>query len=144
MIDEICAEIRNFFTEDKDKHFGKFSIENRIIVPSIQFPTDYIRIIGSRKNDGVHRLSDFDLVDEPQFDGAIWIMTPPKSFLNLVDEIESWQDKNGSFDSYANSPYTSESFGGYSYSKSQNGAQSGSTWQSVYAKRLNMYRRFRL
>lgn len=141
MINEICADIRNYFTYDEDKHIGDFSIVNGVIVPSLDLKTDYIRIVGSRKNDGVHRLSDFDLIDEGTFHGAVWDMSVPKDFLELVDEIEKWQDSFGKYDSPANSPYTSESFGGYSYSKNGVGE---SSWQNVYAQRLKMYRRIRL
>lgn len=150
MLTEVCAEIRNYFTYEKDKHFGDFAIVDGQIVPFIDFPTDYIRIVGSHLNDGVHRLSDEDdiLVDEGVFHGAIWVMSPPAAFLALVGEIETWQEMNGKADSSAMSPYQSESFGGYSYSKASGGsAESGissvPTWQATYASRLNIYRRIR-
>lgn len=151
MLNEVCMEIKNFFTFEKDKHFGDFAIENGRIVPSFDFPTDYIRIVGSHLNDGVHQLSDENdvLKDEDTFHGAIWVMSPPADFLALVSEIEAWQAKNGTADSVAMGPYQSESFGGYSYSKaSVSGAGTGGsgvlTWQSAYASRLNAYRRIRL
>ena len=143
---DICAEIRNYFTFKDDIHIGDFSIVNGAIVPSISFPTDYIRIVGSHKNDGVHKLSETTLVDEGQFHGAVWIMSPPADFLALVAEIDAWRAKNESTDSPAMSPFNSESFGGYSYSK---GGSSGSSssgaarWQSAFAGRLNQYRRIR-
>lgn len=146
MIGEICADIRNYFTKEEDKHFGVFTITNgAIVAPSIDLPTDYIRIVGSRLNDGVHKLSDNDLVDET-FDGAVWVMSPPKDFLSLVDEIKNWNDKNGGYDSVANSPFSSESFGGYAYSKSTSGDGNSSSvsWKNAYGKRLNIYRRFRV
>lgn len=147
MLTEICAEIKNYFTYECDRHIGDFAIVNGQITPSLDFPTEYFRIIGSRLNDGVHKVSD-QLVDE-EFHGAIWIMSPPADFLALVEEITAWQEANGKVDSQAMSPYQSESFGGYSYSKasgSSSGSSNGSsvpTWQSQYAKRLNIYRRLR-
>lgn len=150
MLTEICAEIKNYFTYAKDRHVGDFAIVDGAIVPSIDFPTDYIRIIGSHLNNGVHKLSDESdaLADEPTFHGAVWIMSPPKDFLDLVAEIEAWQAKNGAADSVVMSPFQSESFGGYSYSKasgggSASGKSSVPTWESVYASRLNIYRRIR-
>ena len=145
MITEICAEVRNYFSLPKDRHIGKFSIVNGSITPPISFPTDYIRIVGSRKNDGVHKISAHDLVDEGTFKGAVWIMSPPKAFLDLVKEISDWQAKYGGVDSTAMSPYNSESFGGYSYSKS-GGSRSGgesvvSDWKNAFSGRLNIYRR---
>lgn len=152
MLDAICAEIRNYFTYDADKHIGDFSIVDGAIVPSIDIPTDYIRIVGSHKNNGVHKRGDngFDLADEGQFHGAVWIMSPPAEFIALAAEIEAWQAKNGGIDSQAMSPYNSESFGGYSYSKSGGGSSSGgstsgsASWVAAYNGRLNVYRRIRL
>ena len=150
MLTEIYAEIKNYFTYESDRHIGDFAIVNGAITPSIDFPTDYIRIVGSRLNDGVHKLSDEAdvLVDEDTFHGAVWIMNPPNHFLALVDEIKAWQEMNGKADSVAMSPFQSESFGGYSYSKANGGSASSGgssapTWQSQYASRLKIYRRIR-
>lgn len=149
MLTEICAEIKNYFTYENDKHIGDFSIIDGLIVPSFDIQTDYIRIVGSHLNDGVHKLSDADLVDEGEFHGAVWVMSPPKAFLELAKEIEDWQAKNGALDSPAMSPFNSESFGGYSYSKSGGSASGGSSsagasWQAAFATRLTMYRRIRV
>lgn len=147
MLTEICADIRNYFTFEKDKHIGDFAIVNGMLVPPFDIPTDYIRIVGSHLNDGVHKLSDADLVDEPLFHGAIWVMSPPAAFLQLAAEISEWQAKNGALDSAAMSPFNSESFGGYSYSKSGGGSagvSTGANWKSAFASRLNVYRRIRV
>lgn len=139
MLDEICAEIKNYFV--KNEYFGKWTISNGAISPSVDFPTNFFCIVGSYKNDGVHLVNDDDLIDE-QFEGAIWIMSPPKSFLNLVKEITEWQSKNGDI---VASPYSSESFGGYSYTKSAGESSDGGiNWRSVFASQLNRYRRIRL
>lgn len=148
MLTEICAEIKNYFTWEGDRHIGDFAIEGGRITPQLDIPTDYFRIVGSHLNDGVHKVSDADLVDEDTFHGAVWIMSPPNHFLALVEEIESWQADNGKADSAAMSPFQSESFGGYSYSKGSGGSASSGgssvpTWQSQYASRLKIYRRIR-
>lgn len=143
MLGEVCAEVKNYFVLDNDKHVGDWKIENNIITPPLNFPTNYIRIIGSRLNDGVFEVDEMHLVDE-EFHGTICVMSPPMDFLSLVNEIKSWQEVNGAADSIAMSPFNSESFGGYSYIKSGSGsvgASSVPTWQSVYANRLNRYRR---
>lgn len=151
MLTEICANIRNYFTYEKDKHIGDFAIIDGQITPSFDIPTDYIRIVGSHLNDGVHKRGDegFELQDEAEFRGAVWVMSPPKSFLDLAAEISDWQAKNGGVESQAMSPFNSESFGGYSYSKSGGSASGGSSsggasWQNAYATRLNAYRRIRI
>lgn len=150
MIGEICAEIKNYFVYEEDIRIGDWTISNGQVSPIIDFPTDYIRIVGSRLNDGVHKVSD--LVENPlkdeEFHGAIWIMSPPADFIALAGEIAEWQAKNGSADSTNMSPFQSESFGGYSYSKSSGGSSAGAssvpTWQSTYASRLKQYRRARV
>ena len=80
------------------------------------------------------------------FDGAVWLMKVPKNLLILAEEIMDWQDKYGGVDSKAMSPFTSESFAGYSYSKSggysygQNSTpQTGR--QTAYATRLAPWRK---
>jgi len=150
MLGEICASIKNYFTYAVDINIGDWSIVDGAISPALVIPTDYIRIVGSRRNDGVHKRNkdgEFELVDE-DFHGGIWIMSPPADFLALAEEIAAWQEKNGNLDSPAMSPYNSESFGGYSYSKSggsNNGSSSaGADWQSAFASRLNQYRRIRV
>lgn len=146
MIGEICAEIKNYFVYKNDIHIGDWVISNGQISPILNLPTDYIRIVGSRLNDGVHKVSEKNLVDE-SFHGGIWIMSPPKDFIALVKEIEDWQAINGKHDSAAMSPFQSESFGGYSYSKASGDSSNGSsspTWQNAYATRLSGYRRIRV
>ncbi len=146
MLTEICADIKNYFTYEQDKHIGDFAIVDGIITPPFDILTDYIRIVGSHLNDGVHKLSDADLVDEGIFHGAVWVMSPPAAFLQLAKEISDWQTKNGALDSAAMSPFNSESFGGYSYSKSGGssaGISTGANWKSAFASRLNVYRRIR-
>lgn len=149
MLNEICAEIKNYFTYEGDRYIGDFTISGGVISPSFAFPTNYFRIIGSHNNDGVHKVSDNDLVDEDTFHGAVWIMSPPKSFLDLVAEIEAWQEKYGGADSVNMSPYQSETFYGYSYTKgsthsSSNGSSSVPTWKSTYASQLKPFRRIRV
>lgn len=145
MLTEICAEIRNYFSKEDKRYFGTFAIENGTLVPLLNLDCQYIRICGSRYNDGVHKLSDNDLIDEGNFNGAIWEMYPPKAFLDLVAEIEAWQAVNGVASSPAMSPYNSESFGGYSYSKNSANALTGaSNWATAYAGRLSIYRKIRV
>ena len=148
MIGIVCAEVKNFFSYDIDRHMGDWTISNGVLSPSLDLPTDYIRIIGSKKNNGVHKVSEMQLKDEI-FHGAIWIMSPPDDFLNLVSEIEQWEAKYGGATGVVSSPYQSESLGAYSYSMRTGGYSSNSsgssspTWQNVFKPRLNIYRRLR-
>lgn len=148
MIGDICAEIKNYFVYENDRHIGDWVIENGEISPILELPTQYIRIQGSRLNNGVHMVDNMHLKDEA-FHGAICIMSPPLSFLSLCDEIAQWQDQYGAIDSPNMSPFSSESLGAYSYSRgSLSGAASASgqsvpTWKNVFASRLAPYRRIR-
>jgi hypothetical protein len=151
MLEEICAEIKNWFTYRSDIYIGDYEITDGVISPSVDFKeAEYIRILGSRKNAGVHKLNTetglFDLEDESSFHGSIWLMSPPRDFLALCRCIESWQKQYGSADSAAMSPYQSESFGGYSYTKASGSASGESqypTWQKMYADQLRRWRRIR-
>lgn len=152
MIEEVCAEIRNWFTYRSDIYIGDYKITDNVISPSIDFKgSEYIRIIGSRKNNGVHHINDqgeFELENESTFHGSVWLMCPPKEFLLMVKDIEHWQAKYGNADSINMNPYQSESFGGYSYTKSSGSSADGSSgstpsWKDAFASRLKQYRRIR-
>ena len=131
----LCAELRNYF--ETEKRFGTFTISGGSISPS-DFLQDgqYFRIVGSVFNDGVHRHPAHDLTDET-FDGAVWAMAVPPAVIELLSKIDDFEKAE------ANSPtaYTSESFGGYTYTKAtdENGLPVG--WRSVFKSELNRWRK---
>ena len=123
MIEEICRELNNWFDENpkdgsNNRYFGNFIItDGTLDLSEIDLKNgQYFRIVGSTFNDGVYQYPATGLTDE-EFFGAVWAMAVPPSVIALIAEIEAWQDKYGGVDSQAMSPFTSESFGGYSYSK---------------------------
>ena len=125
MLTEICAEIKNYFSLEEDRFRGDYAVVNGAITPEVPLAENqYYRIIGSVFNDGVHKKGD-ELIDEGTFHGAVWAMRVPQTVLSLSNDIAAWQAENGSSQSANMSPYTSESFGGYSYSKSS-GTSAGS------------------
>ena len=70
-----------------------------------------------------------------------------RDFEELCNDISAWREKNEAADSANMSPFSSESFGGYSYSKGSSGSSgggSGVTWQDQFRARLNTYRRISL
>ena len=137
MLTEICTYLKNFFvSNDEDKHYQKgITINGGILTPSFDIKQNqYYRIIGSTFNDGVHKFGDeTDVLTDEVFDGSVWLMSVPKAFLDLVAEIEEYQAKYGQV-----TPYVSESFGGYSYSKADATAAS---WQHAFGTRLNAWRK---
>lgn len=147
MLTELCKEINNWFTYNTPKFFGDFVIADGALTEDYGLQEgQYFRIIGSIFNDGVHQFNDELELQDETFNGAIWAMAIPKEVIALSQEIKEWRDKYESIESYAMSPYTSESFGGYSYSKGGSGSNSGNvdlsgTWQGAFADRLNHWRK---
>lgn len=154
ILTEICQELRNWFDRYEDKFIGEFFIVNGEIHGDIEFklkPNQYYRIIGSTFNDGVHKyarnVDGDELVDE-DFTGVVWAMAVPPSVIALADDIDQWNKLYGAADSVNMSPYSSESFGGYSYTKSGSGSGSAGvgstgagTWRDVFKDRLNRWRK---
>ena len=145
MLTELCKEIKNWF--EYAKFFGTFTIDGNVITGNYSLQDgQYFRIVGSVFNDGVYKLGEnLDLTDET-FTGAIWAMAVPKEVIALADDIKDWSEKYLGVDSAAMSPFNSESFGGYSYSKSGGSSSSGNvdlsgTWQGAFADRLNHWRK---
>lgn len=141
MIGQVCAEVKNYFIQkDVDIHASNYTVTNHQIGP-VPFLKDgqYYRIVGSSLNDGVykHGTDDTDLEDE-EFFGAVWAMRVPRDFVALCEEIQAWDAKNGEA---LSGPYSSESFGGYSYSKATGSDGGAYTWRDQFKNRLNAYRR---
>lgn len=161
MLSEVCHEINNWFCVKK--FFGsvriidgKIDFENSDLhdengrslrdyeadnIPVLQ-NGQYFRIVGSVFNDGVHRNVSHDLTDET-YNGALWAMAVPPDFLSLVGEIEKFQADYGAA---LSSPYSAESFGGYSYQKEAGGGAEGGesfSWRNAFGARLNKWRKVR-
>lgn len=142
MLTELCAELKNYFLRDReaDIHYGLYTISGGSIVLPFLLTGQYFRIVGSVLNDGVYEYPAVGLTDET-FAGAVWAMAVPPAVIALADDIEAWNAKNA--DALA-SPYTSESFGGYSYTKASGASSSGGgaySWKDQFASRLAKYRR---
>lgn len=140
MLEQILKHLNNWFLVDI--HEGEFSVENgSITLPFLQ-TNQYFRIIGSVFNDGLHQYPATDLTDET-FTGVVWALAVPKAVINLSADIEKWQEKNGET---VLSPFTSESFGGYSYTKASAGNAGTSAvtgWQDAFRSRLNDWRKIK-
>lgn len=139
MLTELCQELKNWFADDEGKIIGTFTISDGVITPSIDLqPNQYYRIVGSVFNDGVHKNDEFEQLVDESFDGAIWLMKVPQAFVDLANDVQAWKDLYGT---KMLEPYTSESFGGYSYSKAISSSGGGYTWQDAFRKRLNAWRK---
>ena len=144
MLEELLRVLKNYFI--RDVYVGTFNIVNGSLDVDFLMENQYFKIHGSVLNDGVYQYPVENLVDET-FTGEIWAMAVPRAVIALSEDIEAWQMKYGNINSQAMSPFNSESFGGYSYSKSAGGEASGgsatssNSWQSVFASRLNPWRK---
>lgn len=138
---ELCKEINNWF--DVKRHFGTFKIENGKLADDIGLQDkQYYRIVGSIFNDGVYKYSVGSLKDET-FEGAVWAMAVPPEVIALLDEMNDWEQKYGDV---FQSPYQSESFAGYSYSKAAGTSSDGAGNASggvlaVFANKLKHWRK---
>lgn len=137
MLTEICAELRNWFVVPNGVHIQTYTISGGSIAP-LDFLQDgqYFRIIGSFFNDGVHQYPVPDLTDEV-FYGAVWAMAVPPAVIDLSTEIDEYNKS----DAGKASPFTSESFGGYSYTKATDASGAPISWQKAFASRLNKWRK---
>ena len=137
MLTELCAELRNYFEVPNGRHFGRFEISGGSIAP-LDFLQEgqYFRIVGSVFNDGVYQYPAASLTDEV-FEGAVWAMAVPPTLIALSAEIEEYNNS----DAGKASPFTAESFGGYSYTKATDAVGSPIGWQKAFESRLNKWRK---
>ena len=138
IIEEICLFCRNWF--DKARYTGTFIIQNGAFSGNLPLLTgQYFRIVDSNFNDGVYTYPASDLTDET-FEGAVWAMALPPSVIALSQEIENWQE---TYSGAVNSPFSSESGAGYSYSKGSfaNGDGQAWSWKDQFGAKLAQWRK---
>ena len=144
MLSELCRELRNWFDRNQRPMHGAFEIQNGKIIDrdfnEVIKPNQYFAIFDSIFNDGVYKNDENLALTDELFVGTVRFMSIPKEVLDLNAEIDAWITKYGEA---ASSPYQSESFGGYSYTKASGNTSgaSGASWQSAFANRLNKWRK---
>ena len=143
MLTELCQELRNWFV--KEMHRGKYTIQGGTLTADFLQEGQFYRIVGSVFNDGVHVYRSYDLRDET-FIGEVWGMAVPLEVIELSDKIDEWKAKYMGADSVMLSPFNSESFGGYSYTKGSNAVSvtsgnSATGWKATFASELNRWRK---
>lgn len=140
-ISELCTELNSWF--ECEVISGTFTINGGVLDVDFLLDNQYFRVVGSVFNDGVHKFSVDELTDET-FGGEVWAMAVPPDVISLVADINDWEEKNTAA---INSPYSSESFGGYSYSlvgqsdNSGSATSTGATWQAKFRTQLNKWRK---
>lgn len=137
MLETVLQNLNNWFLVPDGVHAGEFTVQGGQLTLPFLKTGQYFRVVGSVFNDGLHQYPVADLTDET-FTGSVWALAVPKAVIELAEEIDAWQTKNGD-----PGPFTSESFGGYSYSKATNASGMAVGWQDVFKSRLNDWRRIR-
>ena len=141
MLSDVCRYLNNWF--DAERIFGTFVISGgNVTGMEDKLQTgQYFRIVDSVFNDGVYKYPA--MLKDETFDGAVWLMKVPPEVVEISDEIDAWMAQYGAADSEAMSPYASESFGGYSYTKASGENGVGSAWEGVagFKSRLEGWRR---
>lgn len=149
MMTEVCEYLRNWFDRGMPRFTGTFTISDGAIMEDLGIlEGQYFRIMGSVLNDGVWRYpqepSEVRLRDET-FTGTVALMAVPPALVAISEEIDEWQAKYGGVGGTMMSPFSSESFGGYSYSKAQGGTLSNGAsvtgWQNAYGARLMRWKK---
>lgn len=137
MLEQVLMYLHNWFLLPNGVHEGTYTINDGSIALPFLSKWQYYRIVGSVFNDGLHKYGETNLADET-FDGAIWALAIPPSVLEISAEMQEWETKNSAT---LSSPYQSESFGGYSYSKAT-GKDGGSiTVFDAFESRLAQYKK---
>ena len=132
MLETVLMYLNNWFIVGR--YDDTYTIEDGGITLPFLVDGQYFRIVGSLFNDGVYQYPA-ELTDET-FDGSVWALAIPKALLSTVEEITAWTAKNGD-----SGPYTSESFGGYSYSKATNSKGLAVGWRDVFAAQLSPWKK---
>ena len=135
MLGAVLHYLANFF--EQEVRPGSYTIQNGSLALPFVLAGQYFRIVGSVRNDGVYRYPAKGLQDE-KFEGAVWALAVPPEVAALAAEIAAWQTK------HPDSPYTSESFGGYSYTKAAGADGAPVSWTQVFAARLAPYKKLRV
>lgn len=144
---ELCQELRNWFERESYTGHIALSSDGAVLCNGKQIPLlngQYYRVSGSVFADGVHIYPDDETVPE-EFSGAVLAMAVPLPVIQLATDIASWRNKYEGVDSQAMSPYMSESFGGYSYTKGSAytgaGSGGGTNWKATFKSRLTPWRK---
>lgn len=133
MLEEILAYLHNYFVVQTSP-IQEWAITGGSLEVPGALSGQYIQIFGSILNDGVY-LYPMSGLDDETFTGTVRLLAVPKDVLELVDEIQAWTEKNQP------TAFTSESFGGYSYSKATNADGVAASWQDVFRAQLAPYRK---
>ena len=139
ILTQICGELNNWF-DDHGRHAvrGTFAIKGGTLLLDNIAEGQCVRIVSSKFNDGVHMFPFYDLQDET-FTGSIIPMRIPTEVMTVAAEIQRSAEDDATGGGL--SPYTSESFGGYSYTRATDSNGVPADWRTLYARKLDRWRK---
>lgn len=146
----VMREVCNFFIrrDDIQRYEGEVTIDEGGRI-SIEVPSPYIIIRGSKRNDGLYYMDDEHQIHQrvfveggyhpiPEtFEGRIWFSYPTQDFLELCESVNRYEM---SIDVSAK-PVVSESFGSSSRTFARGSSGSIVTWQENFGTALRSYRK---
>ena len=157
MLQAICEHIHNRFNKREDGSpvyilTATFTISDGTLSPTPALKEGQrFLITGSDLNDGIYTYHASGLTNDDDtagagladevFYGAVHGLSVPPQVIALSAEITEWVAKYGDV---INSPYQSESFGGYSYTRASGAGANGTGaagWQTVFRDRLSRWRK---
>lgn len=134
---DVMRVCRNHFVRERREGAWRVS-GGRLEPEGTAHAGDWIAIEGSRRNDGVYLTAEDgtlpDAADE-SWDGAVWLLAPPRAFLALCEEIRRYDEAHPASD------LKSEQFGEYRYVTAAGASGAPVGWQAVYAAALAPWRR---
>ena len=143
----VMREVNNYFLDIESVEYGSYTIEdNRVALKGDFVVGQYIAIVDSALFDYIYKIIDISpdgyLLEsnEPlngKFEGVIYGLKIPVGFMNLVTEIQANIDKTPQ----AQSGYSSEHFGDYSYTLATDEHGMPASWQSIFRSQLNRWRK---
>ena len=155
MVDEntlfsVMREVCNYFIRRDDVrcYEGKVTIDKDFNL-SIDVPSPYIIIRGSRKNDGLYFMETerkvhakiFEEGDvhpvEETFTGRIWFSYPTQDFIALCQDIGKYTLSNN----VVERPVVAEKFGASERSYARGSSGGYITWQENFGTALRSYRK---
>ncbi|MBQ8202221.1 MAG: hypothetical protein IJZ74_10715 [Clostridia bacterium] len=129
-VSDVMRRVRNHFVTGFSD--GQWVLSGGILSPAAFSPGDWIAITQAGALCGVYQLDERGMLPDcadGQWDGRIWLLSPPADFLRLCREIAQWAAK------HEDPTLVSERFGQYSRS------QSSPAWERVFAAALAPYTR---
>ena len=146
----VMREVCNYFIRRDDIrcYEGTVTIDDDYGI-SIEVPSPYIIIRGSRKNDGLYYMEEPNRIHPiifeegdvhpvaETFKGRVWFSYPTQDFLALCKDIDKYES---SID-VTQSPVVSEHFGSSSRTFAKGSSGGIVTWQENFGTALRSYRK---